>query len=138
MNSIQNLFNISEVGEAAVSSSSSGPASSLSAKMEAEGVRNGQVMFHPSDSFAVFVRAVESSVFAHLFETERDEAAEGKKPIKSSSSGGHERRAQQMNGASLSNREKDMVLGIPNCLSANFFIIKTLLSPPKIFFYFLI
>ena len=108
MNSIQNLFNISEVGEAAVSSSSSGPASSLSAKMEAEGVRNGQVMFHPSDSFAVFVRAVESSVFAHLFETERDEAAEGKKPIKSSSSGGHERRAQQMNGASLSNREKDM------------------------------
>ena len=85
MNSIQNLFNISEVGEAAVSSSSSGPASSLSAKMEAEGVRNGQVMFHSCDSLAVFVRAVESSVFAHLFETEREEAAKSQKPIKSRS-----------------------------------------------------
>ncbi len=114
MNSIQSLFNISEIGEAAVSSSSSGPASSLSAKIEAESVRNGQVMFHPSDSFAVFVRAVESSVFTHLFEAERDEAAEGQKPMKSrssssSTSSGHGRRAQQMSGTSLSsNREKDM------------------------------
>ena len=67
MNSIQSLFLTAEVGEALSSSSASISASSLAAKMEAEKVTNGHVVFHPSGSFASFVRAVENSVFIHLF-----------------------------------------------------------------------
>jgi hypothetical protein len=86
MNSIQSLFLTADIRESTSSSflSAQSTTSSLSSKIEAENVKNGQVMFHPSDSFAVFVRIVESSVFTHLFGGYEEEREVVSKEVKRS------------------------------------------------------